>query len=261
MFGFDVDAYATQSAVAALQLQGSLKVSWIIEHDLYRIAAEILYVVFCWGLLDMAVKHHAAKVRGVEGPKQYPPGYFIALIAQLLPLIITGFVRGDVFLIGTRVGTFFMVLLAYALVHSKNGTFDSPRQKFWIMFWFAVTIIGPTVWMKEESVRTFVEVWQTWIAWSTIVLMFGLLVFGQHVTAKELFKHFMDGNYTFKRFSLQIDRFAIFGLQAIHYFVVFGWQDPVFWQGVMGALGALWVIIWAMIGMFFGVFRRRPVTA
>jgi hypothetical protein len=261
MFGTDIDSYATQSALVALQLQGALKVSWIIQHDLYRIASELLCVVFCYGLYDLAAKYHAAKVTGGDGPKQYPPGYFVMFTVQLVPLIITGFVRDDAYIIGTRLGTFFMVLLCYALVHSRDGTFSSLRQRIWVTFWFGVAIVGPTVWLREAPMRHFVEDWQTYIAWSTIAAMLAFVVLGEHVTAKELFRHYLKGNYSFRRFSVLFVRFGAFAFQAIHYFVVFGWHDPIFWQGVIGALGAFWAIAWAVSGIIANQLRHRTTTA
>jgi hypothetical protein len=93
--------------------------------------------------------------------------------------------------------------------------------------------------------------------------MIAFVVRGQWVILVALFRHFVQGHYTVKRFSLQVVRFLGFGLQAIHYGFVptaaapfFGY-DPIFLQGLTGAIGAACVIIGSLMGLIWGTGARR----
>ena len=120
------------------------------------------------------------------------------------------------------------------------------------------------MWMENPRMQTFVHDWEKVIAYSSVVAMLAFVIWGQGVAAKALFQHFVQGNYTIKRFNLQIVRFFGFGLQALHYGFgplmtakPFGWTDPIFLQGAIGTTGVSFVLVWAMIGMIRGRHARR----
>jgi hypothetical protein len=116
---------------------------------------------------------------------------------------------------------------------------------------------------QSDIQGAFVHDYEKWIAWLAVVAMITFVVRGQLEILKTLFRHYMQGNYTIKRFSLQIVRFLGFALQAVHYWFVptaaapfFGF-DPIFLQGFTGALGAASVIIGSLLGLIWGTGARR----
>jgi hypothetical protein len=93
--------------------------------------------------------------------------------------------------------------------------------------------------------------------------MIAFVVRGQWVIVKLLFRHFMQGNYTVKRFKLQVVRCLGFAFQAVHYGLApsaaapfFGY-DPIFLQGFTGAVGAACVILGSLVGLVWGTEARR----
>jgi hypothetical protein len=93
--------------------------------------------------------------------------------------------------------------------------------------------------------------------------MVAFVVRGQWVIVVALFRHFVQGHYTIKRFSLQVVRFLGFAFQAIHYWYApttaapfFGY-DPIFLQGLTGALGAASIVIGSLLGLIWGTGARR----
>lgn len=180
---------------------------------------------------------------------------------QLLPLTVTGFVRHDVFVIATRLVTLVTVLMVYGISASKDGTFDKLWYRLWLLFWLSLSVMGPMVYVKSISLQHFVEDHEKIIAYSSVAAMILFVIYGQRVAAKTLFQHFVSGHYSLKRFSSQIVRFFGFALQAIHYGFVFGWKDPIFLQGLIGAIGAFGVVLSAIFGLVRGASRRRERRA
>jgi hypothetical protein len=235
---------------------------WALDNAIYQKLSALLCVIFAVGLFALGAQHHAAAVRREVGPKQYPRGYFTLLAIQLVPMMITGFVLHDPFIIGTRVGTLTIVLLVYGMVTSKDATFVSWRYRIWITFWLSVAIVGPMVWTESVLVRNFVATYQNWISWVAVVAMLAYVVQGQLFIAKELFKRFIEGNYSVKRFSLQVVRLFAFMFQSIHYWHFptvapkFLSLDPVFLQGFMGTCGAVITVISSIVGFVHGAEAR-----
>jgi len=238
-------------------------IEWALVYDAFRKVSALMYVIFAVGLFALGAQYHAAMIRKEPGPGQFAQGYFTMLTIQLVPLTITGFVLQDPYIIGTRLGTLAVVIVVYGLISSRDGTFEAWRYRLWMTFWLSVAILGPMVWLESLRLRTFVHDYQNWIAWLSVVAMVAFVVRGQWVTVKALFRHFLQGHYTIKRFSLQVVRFLGFALQAIHYWFVptttaklFGY-DPIFLQGFTGAIGAASVIIGSLLGLIWGTGARR----
>jgi hypothetical protein len=185
------------------------------------------------------------------------------LTIQLVPLTITGFVLQDPYIIGTRLGTLAVVIVVYGMISSPDGTFHSWRYRLWMTFWLSAAILGPMLWLESLRIRNFVHDYEKWIAWLAVIAMLAFVVRGQWVILKTLFRHFVQGNYTVKRFSLQIVRFLSFALQAVHYWFIptaaapFLGYDPIFLQGLTGALGAASVVIGSLLGLIWGTAARR----
>jgi hypothetical protein len=239
---------------------------WAIENALFQKLSALMCVIFAVGLFALGAQHHAAAVRREVGPKQYPPGYFTLLAIQLVPMMITGFVLHDPFIIGTRVGTLAIVLLVYGMVTSKDATFVSWRYRIWITLWLSVAILGPMVWTESAHVRNFVSAYQNWISWFAVLAMLVFVVHGQAGVAKELFTHFIEGNYSVKRLSLQIVKLFAFLFQSIHYWYYptiapkFLGLDPIFLQGFIGTCGGAVTVISSIAGFVHGAearLRRR----
>jgi hypothetical protein len=202
-------------------------------------------------------------LRKEPGPGQFAEGYFTMLTIQLVPLTITGFVLQDEYLIGTRLGTLAVVIVVYGMISSRDGTFLAWWYRVWMTFWLSIAILGPMVWLESVRMRLFVHDYEKWIAWLSVIVMVAFVVRGQWVILMALFRHFMQGHYTVKRFSLQVVRFLGFALQAVHYWLAptaaapfFGY-DPIFLQGLTGAIGAASVIIGSLLGLFWGTEARR----
>jgi hypothetical protein len=230
---------------------------WTLYFNGFLLASAFLYLIYDLGLWEITLRRHGAVVRREAEVGQFPDGYFTMLAVQLLPLTITGFVRHDAFVIGTRVATLGTVLIVYAISASKSGTFDTVWYRIWILFWLSVVVMGPMVYVESLRLQHFVEEYEKWIAYSSVAAMILFVVYGQRVAASTLFNHFVSGNYSIKRFSLQIARFLGFVFQAIHYGFVFGLYDPIFLQGLIGALGVFGVILWSVFGMIRGTAARR----
>jgi hypothetical protein len=236
---------------------------WAIYTDAFRELSALMYVIFAVGLFALGAEYHAAMIRKDRSIGQFPEGYFTMLAVQLLPLTITGFVLRDPYIIGTRLGTLLVVLIVYAMVTSAYGTFNTLRYRLWTGFWLSVAILGPMVWFESETLRTFVRDWEKWIAWSSVAAMLLFVVKGQRAVAKTLFLHYVNGNYSIKRFSLQVVRFFGFAFQAIHYWLVptaakplLGF-DPIFLQGALGTIGVTMVLIGSMFGFIWGARARQ----
>jgi hypothetical protein len=238
-------------------------VAWGLADDAFRKISALMYVVFAVGLFGLGAQYHAAMIRKEPGPGQFAHGYFTMLTIQLVPLTITGFVLQDAFIIGTRLGTLAVVIVVYGMISSREGTFDDWRYRVWMTFWLSLAILGPMVWLESTRLRVFVHDYEQWIAWLSVVAMIAFVVRGQWVIVVTLFRHFVQGNYTIKRLSLQVVRFLGFAFQAVHYWFVptaaapfFGY-DPIFLQGFAGAVGAASVIIGSLLGLIWGTGARR----
>jgi len=173
---------------------------------------------------------------------------------------VAGFVRHDTFIMATRLTTLITVLVVYAISASKDGTFDTTWYRVWILFWISTAVIGPMIYVESTKLQSLVQNNERIISYSSVAAMILFVIYGQRVAAKTLFHHFMNGNYSLKRFSLQVVRFVSFALQAIHYGTVYGLTDPVFQQGAIGAGGAMVVVIWSIIGMIIGRVAYKQVT-
>jgi hypothetical protein len=247
----------------AHQEQISVWLDWALYTDAFRELSALMYVIFAVGLFALGAEYHAAMIRRDRTIGQFPEGYFTMLAVQLLPLTITGFVLRDPYIIGTRIGTLLVVLIVYGMVTSANGTFDSWRYRLWMTFWLSAAILGPMVWFESETVRAFVHDWEKWIAWSSVVVMLLFVAKGQREVAKTLFLHYVRGNYSIRRFSLQVVRFFGFALQAAHYWLLpteakpFLGLDPIFLQGALGTLGVAMVLIGSMLGFIWGATARQ----
>jgi hypothetical protein len=238
-----------------------------LRYNLFLMASALMYVIFAAGLFALGAQYHAATVRREVGPLQFPEGYFTMLAAQLVPLTITGFVLLDGYIIATRIGTLFVVVIVHGMVSSKDGTFLAWRYRAGMTVWLSVAILGTMVWGASSTVRGLVHDYEKWIAWTSVVFMIVFVVRGQWVIAKALFRHFIQGNYTIKRFSLQVVRFFGFAFQAVHYWLVptaaaplFGY-DPIFLQGLLGTLGVTGVLVGSIIGLIWGAEARRRKLA
>ncbi len=241
-------------------------VAWGLRYNLFLNISALMYVIFAVGLFALGARHHAAVVRGEEGPRQFPQGYFTLLAVQLVPLTVTGFVLLDGYIIATRIGTIFVVVIVYGLVSSPDGTFTSWRYRKGMMLLLSASILGTMVWLASATVRAAVHDYEKFIAWIAVAGMLLYMVRGQWTIAKVLFQHFLQGNYTIKRFSLQMVRLVAFATQAIHYGFVptaaaplFGY-DPIFLQAIMGAIGVTGIMVSSIIGLIFGIIRHRKAA-
>jgi len=243
-------------------------IEWGLRYNLFLNISALMYVVFAVGLFALGARHHAALVRGEVGPGQFPQGYFTMLAVQLVPLTVTGFVLQDGYIIATRIGTLFVVVMVYGMISTRDGTFTARRYRAGLTVLLSVAILGTMLWLISSTMHELVRDYEKWIAWTSVAVMLLFVVRGQWAVAKALFSHFMQGNYTVKRFSLQMVRLIGFATQAIHYGFVptaaaplFGY-DPIFLQAVMGTIGVVGVIIGSVIGFVLGLFgrlRRSPL--
>src|SRR5580704_6371609 len=238
-------------------------IEWGLANNAFRKISALMYVIFAVGLFGLGAQYHAAVIRKEPGPGQFAEGYFTMLTIQLVPLTITGFVLQDPYIIGTRLGTLAVVIVVYGMISSRDGTFEAWRYRLWMTFWLSTAILGPMVWIESIRMRGFVHDYEKWIAWLSVVAMMAFVVRGQWVIVKLLFRHFMLGNYTVKRFNLQVVRFLGFAFQAVHYGLApsaaapfFGY-DPIFLQGFTGAVGAACVILGSLVGLVWGTEARR----
>jgi len=238
-------------------------IEWGLRYNLFLNVSALMYVIFAVGLFALGARHHAAIVRGEEGPRQFPPGYFTILVVQLVPITVTGFVLLDGYLIATRIGTMFVVVIVYGMVSSPDGTFTARRYRLGMTLILAAAILGTMVWLASATLRQLVHDYEKFIAWIAVAGMLLYMVRGQWTVAKALFWHYLQGKYTIKRFSLQTVRLVGFITQAIHYAFVptaqaplFGY-DPIFLQAAMGALGVTGIIIGSIIAIVLGALTRR----
>jgi hypothetical protein len=246
-----LDWYASHSADIESAFQQ------ILYFNGFLLISAFMYVVYDIGLWEIGLRRHGGIVRKDADVGQFPPGYFQMLAVQLLPLTVTGFVRHDVFVIATRLVTLATVLLVYGISSSRDGTFDKLWYRLWLLFWLSASVMGPMVYVESITLQDFVENHEKTIAYSSVVAMIFFVIYGQRVAATTLFQHFVSGNYSLKRLSLQIVRFFGFALQAIHYGYVFGWKDPIFLQGLIGVIGVFGVVVSAIFGLVRGAARRR----
>ena len=229
----------------------------ILYFNGFLFASAFMYLLYDIGLWNLGLRRHGAIVRKEAPVGQFPDGYFTMLAVQLLPLTVAGFARHDEFVIATRVATLVTVLIVYGISASKDGTFDTTWYRLWILFWLSVAVMGPMMYVESPAAQDFVNEHQQLIAYSSVAMMILFVIYGQRVAAKTLFNHFVSGNYSHKRFNLQVVRFFGFASQAIHYGLVFGWKDPIFQQGFIGAIGAFGVILWSIFGIIRGTGARR----
>ncbi len=230
---------------------------WILYFNGFLLMSALMYIIYDVGLWEIGLRRHAAIVRKDAEVGQFPPGYFTMLAIQLLPLTVTGFVRHDTFVIATRVATLVTVLMVHGISASRNGTFDSWWYRLWILFWLSVAVMGPMVYVESIHLQEFVATNETIISYSSVAIMVLFVIYGQRVAANTLFKHFVSGNYSLKRLSLQVVRFFGFLFQATHYGFVFGWKDPIFQQGFIGVVGVFGVLLYALFGIIKGTAARR----
>jgi hypothetical protein len=238
-------------------------IEWGLRYNLFLNISALMYVIFAVGLFALGARHHAALVRSEVGPGQFPEGYFTMFAVQLVPLTVTGFVLLDGYIIATRIGTLFVVVIVYAMVSSRDGTFTDFRYRAGLTFLLSAAILGTMVWLISATLRDFVHDYEKWIAWISVGVMLLFVIRGQWAVAKALFRHYLQGNYTVKRFSLQMVRLLGFAAQAVHYGYrptaaapLFGY-DPIFVQAVMGTLGVAGVILGSILGFILGSRARH----
>lgn len=241
-------------------------IEWGLRYNLFLNVSALMYVIFAVGLFALGARHHAAVIHNEAGPGQFPEGYFTMLAVQLVPLTVTGFVLQDGYIIATRIGTLFVLVMVYGLVSSQDGTFTAFRYRLGLAVLLSAAVLGTMVWLISATVRGIVHDYEKWIAWTSVAIMLLFVVRGQWAVAKALFRHYLQGNYTIKRFSLQLVRFLGFSTQAIHYGFIptaapalFGY-DPIFLQAFIGAIGVTGVILGSLIGFLFGSRARYRKT-
>ncbi len=244
-------------------------VQWALRHNILLFFAEFMCALVVWGIIKLGFQHQSAKCRiaqsvpGAHEVGQFDTGYFTFLIIQTLPLLMTGLVIGDVFIIITRSGMLVAALTAYAMTLSVGGALDTKRIRSWGAFWVAVIMIGTMVWTQYPEVRSIVREWEKFISTISVVAMLLFLVKGQWSVAKQLLAHYFRGNTTNKRLTLQYMRLLYFVPQVIHYtlmpsqaeaFIIYvlGWRfDPILFNVWSGAVGVVVVIVLAMVGKLF----------
>jgi hypothetical protein len=160
-----LDWYASHQAEIGTWLE------WLLYFNGFLIASAFLYLVYDLGLWEIGLRRHGAVVRKELQVGQFPDAYFTMLAVQLLPLTITGFVRHDAFVIGTRVATLATVLLVYGISSSKTGAFDTLWYRLWILFWLSVVVIGPMVYVESGTLQQFVADYEKWIAYASVAMM------------------------------------------------------------------------------------------
>jgi hypothetical protein len=236
----------------------------ILAYDGFRAFSILMYAIFAAGLWRLGTLHHAAVVRGDKEVKQYPKGYFTLLAIQVIPLLMTGVVISDFYVIGTRLVTLLVVVAMYIITTSEDGTFTARRHIGWAFMLILAGMLGALLWSENEAVRSFVRDWEKTISWGSIAVMVLFVFFGQRAVARELFEHFVHGNYTLKRLSLQFVRLLGFLSQTVAYGLVpskaqplFGIIDPIFLQGLLGTLGVCFVLFCALAGYARGSGARR----
>jgi hypothetical protein len=238
-------------------------IEWGLRYNLFLNISALMYVIFAVGLFGLGARHHAALVHGEVGPGQFPEGYFTMFAVQLVPLTVTGFVLLDGYIIATRIGTLFVVVIVYAMVSSRDGTFTAFRYRAGLAILLSSATLGTMVWLISATARDFVHDYEKWIAWISVAVMLLFVIRGQWAVAKALFRHYLQGNYTVKRFSLQMVRLIGFATQAVHYGFrptaaapLFGY-DPIFMQAVMGTLGVVGIILGSVVGFIIGSRARH----
>jgi hypothetical protein len=230
-------------------------VGWALYVDAFRMLSAFMYVVFDVGLLALGAKYHDAVVRKSRPVGNFPPGYFTMLVIQTFPMTVTGFVLNDLFIIGTRTATLAVALVVYGMINSRDGSFDTSWHRLWALFWLSVAVLGAMAWSDSASIRKFVQDWEKWISWSAVAAMLVFVVKGQLAVAKQLFRHFLVGNYSIKRFSLQLVRLLCLAPQAAHYWLAPSGAepllglDPIFLSCLLGTIGVIVVLIGSIVGM------------
>jgi hypothetical protein len=189
---------------------------------------------------------------------------------QVVPFMITGFALNDEFIIWTRAMILVTILISYGLVTTVDGTFNTTRYKFWAFFWITSCMLGSMSWMHDGFLRKFVADHGTVISWVIVITMVVFTIKGQWSLAVDLFRHFMAGDKTLKRFRSQLPRFLMLFLPIPYYWFVpsqaapvMG-QDPVLITQLSGASGTLVVLLFSIVGMSIGLVRTmlgiRPRT-
>jgi hypothetical protein len=145
----------------------------------FLLLSALMYVVYGIELWNIGLRRHGGIVRKDADVGQFPPGYFTMLAVQLLPLTVTGFVRHDVFVIATRLVTLVTVLLVYGISTSRDGTFDKPWYRLWLLFWLSVSVMGPMVYVESINLQHFVENNEKIIAYASVAAMILFVICGQ----------------------------------------------------------------------------------
>lgn len=232
----------------------------------FQLLSGIMYALYAVGLVRLGYAHHEAMQRGEE-VKQYPTGYFTFLTIQLIPLLVTGLVIGDNYVIITRVAALGAVLFAYSLSQSEKGTFLSRRNLFWMRVAASITVSLVIIWGTSPGFRDFVRDFQPLVVWGSVVVMIVFVFTGQRAVAHELFEHFINGNYSVKRLRLQFVRFFGFAFQSLAYWYVPSKAapvlgiDPILLQGLIGTAGVIFVLVSALVGYLLGGKERRKQKA
>ena len=240
---------------------------WSVDWNVFKKASFVAYVIFAVGIFSIAAQYYQSIMRGQKPAGQFPNGYFTMLIVQLIPLMVTGIAIHDEFLIGSRLTTFVLVLVAYGLVSAEDGELNSWWHLGWITFWLTVTGVGTMTWYESPGFRDFIHDHEKWISYLSVATMLAFAIKGQGTVARTLFNHFLEGHYSVKRTSLQVDRFLCFAFQAIGYWYAPSKSDPisifglfkvdvVFLNSVIGMIGVSVVLVFALLGFLRGTELR-----
>ena len=112
---------------------------FIMRNNIFLWAGSVLYCFACKYLLQMGLKSHAEKAKTGQSHSKYPVAYFKWLAIQLVPLIIAGFAKHDMFIIGTRFILLACVMICYIAVTDEDGVFT--YEEYGDKIWWSLTII------------------------------------------------------------------------------------------------------------------------
>jgi hypothetical protein len=234
---------------------------WMIDTDAFRRVAGMMCALYCLSVFSLGARYHDFD----KDPaiKHLPRKQLGLLVIQLIPLIVTGLVYGDVFIVVTRIAILAIVVIDFVLARSRDGKLNTWGCEIIAFVAIASCILMPMSWVHDGPVREFVTHNQKLISWSIVLTMFVYMAQGQWALAKDLFKHYLAGETTMRRLRSQVPRFLMLAFQAPHYWfapsgaaLVLG-MDPIFIMSVIGAIGALVVIVASILGMFIGLILGR----
>ncbi len=240
------------------------------RHALFPPLSTPMCAMFVYGLLRLGYQDQSTKVRSAGRRKvgQFAPGYFTFLTIQTVPMLLTGFVINDDYIMLTRGMMLVATVMVYGMTRSQDGALDTPSNRFWTVFWLVALVVSAMAWIRYAEVRILVREWERWIAAASVITML-LLLIGQREVASQLYNHYLRGNRTNRRLTLQLERLLYFVPQVIHYWLLPStaapiripfthWQfDPILANGVIGTAGVTFVLVCALVGRIAGRSNRR----